>query len=132
MENNKPKGITAIENAKLDPIPNRYPDRDYEVFISLPEFTAMCPVYGYPDFATINVTYIPDQYIVELKSIKLYINSFRDKGIYHEEAVNRIMDDLIETINPRWIKVEGDFNRRGNVKTIVTTEHTKEGYKPKK
>lgn len=128
MNNNKPNGIKAIENAKLDPIPNKYPDRDYEVFISLPEFTAMCPVYGYPDFATINVTYIPDEYIVELKSIKLYINSFRDKGIYHEEAVNKIMDDLVQTINPRWIKVEGDFNRRGNVKTIVTAEHTKKGY----
>lgn len=128
MSNIKPKGQIAIENAKLDPIPNKYPDRDYEVFISLPEFTAMCPVYGYPDFATINVTYIPDEFIVELKSIKLYINSYRDKGIYHEEVVNKIMDDLIAAINPRWIKVEGDFNRRGNVKTIVTAEHKKEGY----
>ncbi len=131
MNTNKPKGQKLIENAKPEPIPNKYPDRDYEVFISLPEFTAMCPVYGYPDFATINVTYIPDEYIVELKSIKLYINSFRDKGIYHEEAVNKIMDDLIKTIDPRWIKVEGDFNRRGNVKTIVTAEHTKEGFRQK-
>ncbi|SRR6056297_3875621 len=128
MTKDKPKGQTTIENAKLEPIPNKYPNRDYEVFISLPEFTAMCPVYGYPDFATINVTYIPDEFIVELKSIKLYINSFRDKGIYHEEAVNKIMDDLIETIDPRWIEVEGDFNRRGNVKTIVTAEHTKKGF----
>ncbi len=132
MDKKKPKGQIDIKNAKLDPIPNKYPNRDYEVFISLPEFTAMCPVYGYPDFATINVTYIPDEFIVELKSIKLYINSFRDKGIYHEEAVNKIMDDIIETIAPRWIKVKGDFNRRGNVKTIVTAEHTKEGYDHKK
>ena len=88
-------------------------------------------MYGYPDFATINVTYIPDDFIVELKSIKLYINKFRNEGIYHEEAVNKIMDDLVRTINPRWIKVEGDFNRRGNVKTIVTAEHTKKGYNRK-
>lgn len=127
----KPKGQIEIDKAKLVPIPNQYPDRDYEIFISLPEFTCLCPMYGYPDFATINVTYIPDDFIVELKSIKLYINKFRNEGIYHEEAVNKIMDDLVRTINPRWIKVEGDFNRRGNVKTIVTAEHTKKGYNRK-
>ena len=128
MDITKSKGQIAIENAKLEPIPNRYPHRDYEIFISLPEFTCVCPVYGYPDFATINVHYIPDEFIVELKSIKLYINKFRNEGIYHEEAVNRILEDLVETIKPRWIEVEGDFNRRGNVKTIVTAEYTKEGF----
>ncbi len=131
MDNTKSKGQIEIENAQLVPIPNRYPGRDYEIFISLPEFTCLCPMYGYPDFATINITYIPDEYIVELKSIKLYINKFRNEGIYHEEAINKIMDELIKVINPRWIEVEGDFNRRGNVKTVVTTEHTKEGYVPK-
>jgi len=122
------KGQKEIQNAKLMAVPNRYPDRDYLVKISLPEFTCLCPMYGYPDFATINVTYIPDQSVVELKSIKLYINKFRDQGIYHEEVANLILDDLVKTIQPRWMQVEGDFNRRGNVKTIVTTEYTKEGY----
>ncbi len=128
MKQKKSKGEIAIENAKLVPIPNKYPQRDYEIFISLPEFTCLCPMYGYPDFATINITYIPDEYIVELKSIKLYINKYRNVGIFHEEVINKIMDDLIEVIDPRYIQVEGDFNRRGNVKTIITVEHFKNGY----
>ena len=118
-----------IEQAKIIPIPNKYPHRDYEISISLPEFTCLCPMYGYPDFATININYIPDEYIIELKSIKLYINSFRNQGIYHEEAVNKILDDIIKVINPRYIEVEGDFNRRGNVKTVVTVEHYKDDFR---
>ena len=128
MKTNKSKGQIEIEKAKLVSIPNKYPGRDYEIFISIPEFTCLCPIYGYPDFATINISYIPDEFIIELKSIKLYINKFRNEGIYHEEAVNKIMDDLISAINPRWIEVEGNFNRRGNVKTIVTVEHSKESF----
>jgi len=123
------KGQLEIMNSELMPVENKYPNRDYIVQISLPEFTCLCPMYGYPDFATINVTYIPDKYIIELKSIKLYINKFRDEEMFHEAAINKILDDLVEKIDPRWIKVEGDFNRRGNVKTIVTVEHFKKGYK---
>src|SRR6056297_1577172 len=122
MEEKEKKGTREIKEAELIPIDNKYPERDYTIDIELPEFTCLCPMTGYPDFAVINLHYIPDKYIVELKSLKLYINKFRDQGIYHEEAVNKIMDDIIDTINPRWIKVVGDFNRRGNVKTIVTAE----------
>ncbi|MCF7884877.1 MAG: preQ(1) synthase [Candidatus Marinimicrobia bacterium] len=122
------KGTKEIREAELIAIENKYPDRDYQIDIELPEFTCLCPVTGYPDFAVINLHYIPDQYIVELKSLKLYINKFRDKGIYHEEAANKIMDDIVEKINPRWIKVVGDFNRRGNVKTIVTAKHAQKNF----
>jgi len=116
------RGEKAIRDSKLTAVENQYPDRDYEISISLPEFTCLCPISGYPDFATIHVTYIPDRKIVELKSLKLYINKFRNEEIFHEEAVNRILDDLIKAVKPRWMKIEGDFNPRGNVKTIVKAE----------
>ena len=122
MPKQEKPGVLAIRENQLTPVENHYPDRDYEVDITLPEFTCLCPISGYPDFATIRVTYIPDQSIVELKSIKLYINKFRDEAHFHEAVVNRIMDDLVEAIDPRWIRVVGDFNPRGNVKTVVTTE----------
>lgn len=116
-------GILAIRENHLTPVENLYPHRDYQVEITLPEFTCLCPISGYPDFATIHVTYVPDQYIVELKSIKLYINRFRDEAHFHEAVVNQILDDLVEAIHPRWMRVVGDFNPRGNVKTVVTAEH---------
>ena len=111
---------------KLEAIENQYPHRDYEVSITLPEFTCLCPKSGYPDFATIHVKYIPDRHILELKSVKLYINKFRDQSIFHEEAVNRILEDLVAVCQPRWMEVVGDFNPRGNVKTVVRAEHKKE------
>lgn len=120
------RGQKEILNAKLTAVENRYPQRDYEVAISLPEFTCLCPITGYPDFATIHVKYIPDKLILELKSLKLYINKFRDQEIFHEESVNRILDDLVKVCQPRWMEVVGDFNPRGNVKTIVKAEYKKE------
>lgn len=131
MAEKEKRGTKAIREAELIPIENKYPDRDYQVDIELPEFTCLCPVTGYPDFAVINIHYIPNKYIIELKSLKLYINKFRNENLYHEAAVNRIMDDLIEKLDPRWIEVVGDFNRRGNVKTIVTAEHTRKDYQKK-
>lgn len=119
------RGQKEIMESRLTPVENRYPDRDYEVSITLPEFTCLCPISGYPDFATIHVKYIPDKYIIELKSIKLYINKFRDQSIFHEESVNRILDDLVEVIRPRWMEVTGDFNPRGNVHTVVKVEYKK-------
>jgi len=116
------RGQEAIRDSKLTAVQNQYPDRDYEISITLPEFTCLCPISGYPDFATIRITYIPDRTIIELKSLKLYINKFRNEEIFHEEAVNRILDDLIKVITPRWMKIEGDFNPRGNVKTMVKAE----------
>ena len=123
MNKNDKPGILAIRENRLTPVENLYPHRDYQVEITLPEFTCLCPISGYPDFATIHVTYVPDRYIVELKSIKLYINRFRDEAHFHEAVVNQILDDLVEAIHPRWMRVVGDFNPRGNVKTVVTAEH---------
>jgi 7-cyano-7-deazaguanine reductase len=122
------KGEKEIQKAELLGVKNHYPDRNYEVSITLPEFTCKCPMYGYPDFATIHVTYVPDQLVIELKSIKLYINKFRDEYVFHEEIINRILDDLVNCIKPRYMKVVGDFNPRGNVKTVVTVEHRAENF----
>ncbi|MBN2030571.1 NADPH-dependent 7-cyano-7-deazaguanine reductase QueF [bacterium] len=120
------RGQKEILNSKLSAVENRYPQRDYEVEITLPEFTCLCPITGYPDFATIHVKYIPDKLIIELKSLKLYINKFRDQEVFHEESVNRILDDLVKVCQPRWMEVVGDFNPRGNVKTVVKAEYKKE------
>jgi 7-cyano-7-deazaguanine reductase len=119
------RGQKEILESKLTVVENQYPNRDYEVAITLPEFTCLCPISGYPDFAEIRVKYIPDKHIIELKSLKLYVNKFRDQFIFHEEAVNRILDDLVEVCHPRWMEVVGDFNPRGNVKMVVRAEHKK-------
>ena len=115
-------GEKEIANAVLEPWPNPCPERDYTIEITAPEFTCLCPRSGYPDFAIIKIQYIPDKFIVELKSLKIYINSFRNKYISHEEAANRIFSDLFEVLTPRFLKIEGDFNPRGNVHTIVRVE----------
>ncbi|MFH1941348.1 MAG: preQ(1) synthase [bacterium] len=120
------KGQREIQESKLESVENKYPHRDYEVSITLPEFTCLCPKTGYPDFATIRVRYIPDKRILELKSVKLYINKYRDQEIFHEEAVNKILEDLTAACSPRWMEVIGDFNPRGNVKTVVRAEYRKE------
>lgn len=121
------KGTAEIRNVQLTAVPNQYPNRDYEVSITLPEFTCLCPISGYPDFATIHVKYIPDQSIVELKSLKLYINRFRDENHFHEAVINKILDDLVACIQPRWMEILGDFNPRGNVHTTVKVEYKQEG-----
>jgi len=117
------RGTREILESKLMVVDNQYPDRDYQVDVTLPEFTCLCPITGYPDFAVIRVTYIPDKHIIELKSLKLYINKFRDQEMFHEAVVNKILDDLVEISKPRYMKVTGDFNPRGNVKTVVTVEY---------
>jgi len=115
-------GQAAIAEAKLEPWPNPSPERDYLIEISFPEFTCLCPRSGYPDFATIKISYIPADLIVELKSLKLYLNGFRDIHISHEEATNRIFSDLSKTIKPKSLTVVGDFHPRGNVHTVITVE----------
>ena len=120
------RGQKEILESKLETVENKYPDRDYEINITLPEFTCLCPISGYPDFAVLYVDYVPDKLIIELKSLKLYINKFRDQEIFHEEAVNRILDDLVAIAKPRWMQITGDFNPRGNVKTVIKAEHKKE------
>jgi 7-cyano-7-deazaguanine reductase len=123
-------GAKMIAESTLDAVPNDNPQRDYEIQFTIPEFTCLAPDSGFPDFATIRIRYIPDQKLVELKSLKLYINRFRDQEMFHETAVNRILDDLVALLDPRYIEVVGDFNVRGNIKTIVTARHTQKGYAP--
>jgi 7-cyano-7-deazaguanine reductase len=112
-------GDKAIKKAKLELWDNPTPERDYEIDISFPEFTCLCPRSGYPDFATIKINYVPDKKIIELKSLKLFLNSFRDVSISHEEATNRIYETLLKKLKPRRLEVVGDFNPRGNVKTVI-------------
>jgi 7-cyano-7-deazaguanine reductase len=119
MERKLKYGEKEIQEAKLEPWENPYPDRNYTIDITFPEFTCLCPRSGYPDFATIKIKYIPDKYIVELKSLKLYLNKFRNQYISHEEATNKIYDDLYNLLKPRFLEVIGDWNPRGNVKTII-------------
>ncbi len=112
-------GEEEIQKAALETWPNPSPDRDYDIDISFPEFTCLCPRSGYPDFAVIKVLYVPDKSIVELKSLKLYLNSFRGVHISHEDVTNRIFDELKKKLSPRYLEVVGDFNPRGNVKTVI-------------
>ncbi|HET7034947.1 MAG TPA: preQ(1) synthase [Thermomicrobiaceae bacterium] len=107
----------------LETFPNPNPERDYEIAISTPEFTCVCPMTGQPDFATISIRYVPDQRCVELKSLKLYLWSYRDEGAFHEQVTNRILDDLIAATAPRRATVEGDFNVRGGLHTVVTASY---------
>jgi len=108
-----------IKEAVLEIWENPSPERDYEINISLPEFTCLCPRSGYPDFAAIAINYVPGKKIVELKSLKLYLNSFRDVPISHEAATNKIYAELQKKLKPKFLEVIGDFNPRGNVKTII-------------
>ena len=109
----------------LEAVPNPHPDRDYEVAMAIPEFTCVCPITGQPDFATIRIRYVPDQHLVELKSLKLYIWSYRDEGVFHEDVTNRILNDLVHALRPRWAEVTGDFNVRGGIKTEVGAAYGK-------
>jgi len=120
----------------LETFPNPYPGRDYEIHMVCPEFTSLCPLGGVesdaselellrggaPDFATMLITYVPADVCVELKSLKLYLWSFRNDGIFYERAVNRILDDLAETVQPRWMQVVGDFAVRGGIKSVITAK----------
>jgi 7-cyano-7-deazaguanine reductase len=112
-------GTKAIKKAKLEVWDNPSPERDYEINITFPEFTCLCPRSGYPDFATIRIIYIPDKKIIELKALKLYLNSFRDVHISHEEITNKIYSEIKKALKPRSLEVVGDFNPRGNVKTVI-------------
>jgi 7-cyano-7-deazaguanine reductase len=109
----------------LEAFPNRTPDRYYLVTLETDEFTCVCPATGQPDFATIRVEYVPDQKIVESKSYKLYIWSYRDEGVFHEHVVNQILDDLVEALDPHWCRVSGVFNVRGGIGIAVEAEDTK-------
>jgi 7-cyano-7-deazaguanine reductase len=103
----------------METIENRYKNRDYDIRIRFPEFTCLCPMTSQPDFAEIVINYVPGERLVELKSLKFYLNSFRNQGIFHEEAVNRIRDDFVEKVGPRKLEVIGHFNVRGGIYTTV-------------
>ena len=107
----------------LETFLNPCPDRDYEIEMECPEFTCLCPKTGQPDFAVIEVSYIPDKLCIELKSLKLYLWSYRQEGAFHEKVVNQILDDLVAACQPRWMEVEGEFFVRGGIYTTITAEH---------
>lgn len=124
----------------LEKFPNPYPDRDYVIHMDCDEFTSLCPLGGIetdaadlkqldggaPDFGVMRITYSPAENCVELKSLKMYLWSFRNDGIFYERAVNRILDDLVAAVSPKWMRVVGDFNVRGGIKSVITATHGKE------
>ncbi len=112
----------------LETFENPQPDRDYTIRIDTPEFTCLCPMTGQPDFATIELEYIPDRSCLELKSLKLYFWSYRDQGAFHEAVTNSILSDLVEAISPRFMRVSADFNVRGGVYTQIIAEHRAENW----
>jgi 7-cyano-7-deazaguanine reductase len=126
VSNSRPDGAKMIRDAQLERFENRTKVRRYSVEFTCPEFTCVCPVTGFPDFATIFIKYVPRDWCVELKSLKLYINKYRDQGIFHEDVVNIILNDLVQLLDPWEIEVVGDFNVRGNIKTVVRAKHLSE------
>jgi 7-cyano-7-deazaguanine reductase len=117
------KGLKPTK--KLETFPNHHPDRDYVVTLRNEEFTCVCPATGQPDFAKITIQYIPDKRIVESKSLKLYLWSYRDEGVFHEHVTNVILDDLVSALKPRWCKVTADFAVRGGIAITVDAEYKK-------
>jgi 7-cyano-7-deazaguanine reductase len=114
----------------LEIFDNPKPDRDYRIHMEIPEFTCLCPKTGQPDFATLILDYIPDRACVELKSLKLYIWSFRNEGHFHEDVTNRILDDLVAATHPRFMRLTAKFYVRGGISTHVVAEHRKAGWTP--
>lgn len=108
----------------LESFENKFPDRDYQIEIVSPEFTSVCPKTGQPDFGTMTITYTPSAKCVELKSLKFYLQSYRNEGIFYENVTNTILDDLVAVLEPRWMKVQADFNARGGITETVTVEHS--------
>jgi len=115
---------------KLETFPNPAPQRDYLVHIEVPEFTCLCPLTGQPDFATLILDYVPDRRNVELKALKLYVWSYRDEGAFHEAVTNRILDDLVTVLSPRFARLTAKWYVRGGLFTTVVAEHRKKGWKP--
>lgn len=107
----------------IDAFENRHPGRDYQIEFSAPEFTSMCPMTGLPDFGTLTITYTPGARCVELRSFKYYLQTFRNRGIFYEDVVNVILDDIVAAIEPRWAMVEGAFNTRGGISARVTATY---------
>lgn len=114
----------------LETFPNPFADRDYHIHMEIPEFTCLCPKTGQPDFATLVLDYIPDKKCIELKSLKLYIWSYRDEGVFHEAVTNKILDDLVAVLKPRYLRLIARFYVRGGIFTNITVDHRKKGWQP--
>jgi 7-cyano-7-deazaguanine reductase len=123
-------GESAIAAAELEILPNPSTGRDYVIHYSYPEFTCKCPRTGYPDFATINLWIIPDDSIVELKSLKLYMNKFRDTYVFHEAVTNELLDRIVDSLQPKWARIVAEWNPRGNLTTVISSEHRPENRPP--
>ena len=117
--------MPSAPSKTLTTVPNPHPDRDYEVSMVADEFTCVCPMTGQPDFATIRIRYVPDRLLVELKSLKLYLWSYRQEGAFHEDVTNKILDDFVAAARPRFVEVTGDFKIRGGIKTDVRASYGK-------
>ena len=122
--------MPSAPEKSLDTFPNPKPGRDYTIRMRIPEFTCLCPKTGQPDFATLHLEYIPAETCVELKSLKLYVWSFRDEGHFHEDVTNRILDDLVRAIAPKFMRLTGEFGVRGGIWTNVIAEHRADGWTP--
>jgi 7-cyano-7-deazaguanine reductase len=122
--------MPARPSQRLQTFPNPQPARDYRVHMEIPEFTCLCPKTGQPDFATLLLDYVPDRLCVELKSLKLYVWSYRNRGAFHEAVANRILDDLVKATGPRYMRLEARFYVRGGIFTTVVAEHRKPGWSP--
>ena len=107
----------------LETFANEYPERDYTIVHKAPEFTSLCPKTGQPDFGTVTVEYVPDKLCVELKSLKLYLNSYRNDGLFYESATNKILDDLVAVCKPRYMLITAEFNVRGGISSIIEAEY---------
>jgi 7-cyano-7-deazaguanine reductase len=114
---------------RLQTFVNPSPQRDYRICMEIPEFTCLCPITGQPDFALLSLEYVPDRRCVELKSLKLYVWSFRDQGVFHEAVTNRMLEDLVKATQPRFMRLTAKFNVRGGIYTSVVAEHHKRGWK---
>ena len=121
---------TAQPTKELETFENPNTKKDLHIHMQIPEFTCLCPKTGQPDFATLYLDYIPDKRCVELKSLKLYIWSFRDEGCFHEAVTNKILNDLVASVSPRFMSLKANFNVRGGIYTSVVAEHVKEGWSP--
>jgi 7-cyano-7-deazaguanine reductase len=122
--------MATLPTQTLETFANPNPERDYRIHMEIPEFTCLCPKTGQPDFATLYLDYIPDRSCVELKSLKLYIWSYRDQGAFHEAVTNRIVDDLVRAISPRFLRLTAKFFVRGGIFTTVVAEHRQPGWQP--
>ena len=122
--------MTTRPSKDLETFENPQPTRDYTIRIDIPEFTCLCPKTGQPDFAELHLEYIPDQLCVELKSLKLYMWSFRDEGAFHEAVTNEILGDLVRATHPRFMRLTAEFYVRGGIYTTVVAEHRAEGWEP--